>query len=74
MSQWIEFESVGAKERINNTENVDKIGLINIQYSKTDGIYDLIVFHNGKYWMYKYSFTSLSEAQSRAKSLSGKMK
>lgn len=69
MPMWIEFETPGAKERIINTENADTIGPINIRYSKSEGIYDLMMNAKGKYWMYEYSYTSLSEAQSKAREL-----
>lgn len=69
MSRWIEFETAGALERIKNTENSDNIGPINIRYSKSEGIYDLMMNAKGEYWMYEYSYTSLSEAQSKAREL-----
>lgn len=69
MSRWIEFETAGALERIKNTENSDTIGPINIRYSKNEGIYDLMMNAKGDYWMYEYSYTSLSEAQNKAREL-----
>ncbi len=69
MSRWIEFETDGALERISNTENAGAVGPINIRYCNSEGIYDLMMFSKGTHWMYEYSFTSLSEAQSKARSL-----
>lgn len=69
MSEWIEFETPGAVEHIRETEEVDTVCHIAIRYSKTDGIYDLMTFYGKKYWIFKYSFTSLNEAREKAEEL-----
>lgn len=69
MSDWIEFETPGALERLSETENAGTVGPIDIRHCKSEGIYDLMLVSKGTHWIFKYSFTSLSEAQSKARSL-----
>lgn len=66
---WIEFETRGALEYIGETEEAAKVGPITIRYSKTDGVYDLMVYAQPKYWIYEYSFTNFCDAESKAKEL-----
>jgi hypothetical protein len=66
---WIDLGIDGAVNCMKNTEKAAEVGRITIRYSEADGVYDLITFYGYKYWIYEYSFTSLSEAEAKAKEL-----
>lgn len=67
MHEWIEFETPGAEERLTNTELADRVGSIEIRFSREDGVFDLMTMANNKWYMFQYSFTSLSTARDTAK-------
>lgn len=65
--RWVEFTKPGVFEFVDNTKFVDNVGGIEIRYSSDEELYDLLRWHDGKFWIAETSFRTEAAARNYIK-------
>jgi hypothetical protein len=65
--RWVEFSTEGALEFVKNTKFVDNIRGVDIRYTESEGLYDLIKYEHGAYYIAETSFWTEGDARNYIK-------